>query len=177
MLPQPLPCPLYSDKVLHLEPNSWTKCNTLSGGNYVRQGKAEPAHSLSFSRTILLDDRTPCRRDEVFDSFGSSLSRRGRILQQLHPQRQLIYASFYPTLRRGRTVVLPRYRLLAVRESHQDINRSCRAEPGGHDRGNTGRKTSGKVPFRLGSAVPQRQNPASEDGTIPCLFLHLSPPR
>jgi hypothetical protein len=38
----------------------------------------------------------------------------------------------------------------------------------------TGRKTSGKVPFRLGSAVPQRQNPASEDGTIPCLFLHRS---
>ena len=96
MLPQPLPCLLYSDKVLHLEPNSWTKCNTLSGGNYVRQGKAEPAPSLSFSRTILLDDRTPCRRDEVFDSFGSSLSRRGRILQQLHPQRQLVYASFYP---------------------------------------------------------------------------------
>jgi hypothetical protein len=124
MLCESLPSSLFSDKVFHEMSIFETVCNTLSGVHYAIYRQSNSTPLSSFHRKAMLDDRTTRSGTAVFDSFGSSLPERGRILQQFYSQRSMVYNQLDSSFRQGRSVVLPRYRLLACWQSDQYVNRS-----------------------------------------------------
>ena len=111
------------------------------------------------------------RRIAVFDSIGSAFSCRSWILQQFHPQWRLVYASFDPSFRPRRPVVLQRHRLLACRQPDQYSGGLDHSQRGRHDRRAAWREAPLQVPFGSRSAVEARETPTGEDrafSRIPC---------
>ena len=82
-----------SDKVLHELIAFKSIRNTLSGSSYAFRIQGKSSSRFFFQKTTMLDDRASFNRIELFYSVGQTFSQPGGLLQQLHPQREMVYPS------------------------------------------------------------------------------------
>ena len=170
----------FSDKVMHKHLGAWLMCNTLSGGNCAYRIQDKSSSRFSFRNTGMLDDRTPFTRTELFHPVGQTFSKSGGVLQQLHPQREMVHPSINPSIQPGRSVVLRQHRFLECWQSNQNTHQNNFPQSSRHDGGDTGSKTSiPAMPYGSGATLPQRQASARKVRSLLCLpcrgFSYSSP--
>jgi hypothetical protein len=64
----------FFDKVLHKYMKIGFVCNTLSGWCCAYQIQNKSSSCFSFQNTVMLDDRTPFTRTELFHRIGQTVS-------------------------------------------------------------------------------------------------------
>ncbi len=160
----------FSDKVLYKYMKIGFAYNTLSGGCCAYQIQNKSSSCFSFQNTVMLDDRTPFTRTELFHRIGQTFSKSGGVLQQFHPQREMVHPSINPSIQPGRSVVLRQHRFFECRQSNQNTHQNNFPQSSRHDGGDTGPKTSiPAMPYGFGATLPQRQASARKIRPLLCL--------
>lgn len=163
-----------SDKVLHIDLFIDGMCNTLSGTRHANRFHTATTPCFPFRPTTMLDDRATCRRAQVFGAFGPTVPGRNRLLQQFHPQREMVHSALDSAVRTGRALVLRYHRLFPGRQLNRYTHQPDRPQFSGDDRGTARRKASLSLPLGSGAIVPARQALAKEAGPFSCLSCNRS---
>lgn len=154
------------DKVLHITGKTNPLHNTLSRGRYGRYSQSQKTNYYPFYKATMPYDQITGVRTKLFHPLGSSISCGSGILQQLHPQREMVYAQFRSQLQSGRTLVLSRNRFFPRRQFNQNVDHShCKQSSGGNGR-TIRRKAPLPVSFSTGSATQEKKTTAPEDGAL-----------
>lgn len=169
-----LPCAAIADNILHNNGPFGSKCNTCSEVHSGNIPFTEPTPRLPLCPNPMLDDPAAGRRNGLLHSIGSTLSKRGGLLQQLHPQRRLVHPSVHSSIRKKRALVLSRYRLLPCRDPNQNAHCADHEKPGRDERRDAPGDTPMPLPWGPGEPLAQRQHPAAENRPLPGLLCFRS---
>jgi len=154
----------FSDKVLHENVKTKRLCNTLSEVHHAAKNTR-----LSFFPATMLDDQAARHGDGVFSTFDQKIPRRSWLLQQLYPQREVVYFTYDSSFRQGRGLVLRRCRFFTFWQLNSHTHQPDPSKPSRNDSGTARREAPLSLPLCLGSAIPPRKNSTPEAGT----FIHL----
>ena len=160
-----------SDKVLHKIKTRKPVCNTLSGDTYAFRIQGKSSSRFFFRKTAMLDDRTAFSRIALFCPVGETFSQPGGLLQQLHPQREMVHPAIDSQIQPGRPMVLRQHRFFKRWQSNQNTHQTGYPQSSGNDSRDSWRKTPiQKMPYGSGATESSRQTTARKVGAFLCLL-------
>jgi hypothetical protein len=149
-------------------------CNTLSEGANVYGQNTRAEAYCSLSRKQMLDDPTIIRQDELFRSFGPTVSGQNRIFQQFYPQREMVHPGLDSPFQQQGSVVLSKYRIFKVWFPDPYTGESGRKKYIRNDSRSTGAVTSMPLPYCFGSIMSQGATAKAKAWWFLCVFIHRS---
>lgn len=125
---------VFSDKVLHKIRPFGIYCNTSSGGHHDVTPQAHSTNIFPFRAATVLENQPACDGTAIRSTVGQAFPGTGRLLQQLHAQRCMVYACIHSTVQPHRSVVLRENRVFQSRQPDRHHYRDDPPQSCGDDR-------------------------------------------